>query len=126
MNFKGNVVVDALCTTDSIQCTNNAIVGGTLNVTGAASFATDSLTYNGNDRLEVAHSLTNSKVNGFITLYFNTVNSTGTPTESGKVFTGQGGGSQLLTASAHPVKITAGPGLPQIEVAGTGTRAVTN
>ena len=44
VNFKGNVVVDALCTTDSIQCTNNATVGGTLNVTGIASFAIDSST----------------------------------------------------------------------------------
>ncbi len=54
----------------------------------------------------------------------NTVNSIGVPVETGKLFTGQGG-LQILTATAHPVKITAGPGLPQIEVAGTGTRAVT-
>ncbi len=60
VNFNGNVVVDALCITDSIYGTNNATVGGTLNVTGAANFAINSSTYNGDNRLKVAHSLTNS------------------------------------------------------------------
>jgi hypothetical protein len=116
---------------DNLIITGNASVGGNLSMpTGYMSAGRDSSVYNGNDRLETAFSLNNSKVDGFSTYYMNSVNSSGTLNQTGKLFTGQGV-MALLSTTNHSLKLGSGPAVldvnpePQIEILGTGTRGVT-
>ena len=104
----------------------NASVSGNLTIaTGYITAGRDSSVYNGNDRAETAFSLNNSKVNGFSTYYMNSVNSSGTINQTGKLFTGQS--VMCLTSTTdHSLKLGAGAGVveSQIEILGSGTRGV--
>ncbi len=82
---------------------------------GYMSASRDSTVYNGNDRLEVAFSVNNSKVNGCSTYYMNTVNASGTIDQTGQLFTGQES-LQLLSTTDHSSEIGSGAvnPIPQI------------
>ena len=126
-NFRGNVVIDALCAPDSLQCTNNAAVGGALTVAQNSTFSGD-ITVSGS-RANVIAALVNTQVNGFTSIYFNNTNTGATPTETCQMFSGLGGGLYLCTNTAHSIRLSANrdvaPTTPSIEIAGTGTKAVT-
>ena len=105
--------------------TGNASIGGNLTVNnGSITLGIDSSIYNSNDRLETAFSLNNSKVNGFSTYYMNSTTVLGQTTQTGKLFTGQGG-MELLSTTNHPLRLGSGAGqIPQIELLATGSRDV--
>ena len=96
-----------------------------MNVGGALTTIGDETIVSGS-RLEVAKSLTNSMVNGFSSMYFNNVNSTATPTETGQIFRRQSGGLNLCTNTAHPIRLCSNrgtaPTVPSIEISGAGTK----
>jgi hypothetical protein len=122
-SFSGNVSMSGGTSTfnGAVTINNNLTVP-----TGYMSAGRDSSVYNGNDRAETAFSLNNSKVNGFSTYYMNSVNSSGTINQTGKLFTGQS--VMCLTSTTdHSLKLGAGAGVveSQIEILGSGTRGVT-
>ena len=53
----------------------------------------------------VTHSITNTQLNGFSSVYFNT-KSGASVNEVGQIFCGQTGGLHLRTNTAHPIKFT--------------------
>ena len=82
-----------------------------INATGALSVAQTS-TFSGDitvsgSRTNVVAGLVNTQVNGFNSIYFNNTNTGATPTETCQIFSGQGGGLNLCTNTAHPVRLSA-------------------
>ncbi len=108
-NFYGNVIVDGtLSGITNLTTSGNASVNGDVSVEGS--------------RLNVVFNITNQQANGFSSLYLNT------PAGVGQIWSGQDGGLNVATNTAHPSKFNANKfaagSVNSIEIQATGSRNV--
>ena len=106
------------------MCNINA--SGALTVAQTSTFSGD-ITVSGS-RTNVVASLVNTQVNGFNSIYLNNTNTGATPTETCQIFSGQGGGLNLCTNTAHPIRLSANkdiaPTAASIEIQATRNKNV--
>ena len=105
-------MVDGICAPNSIQCTNDATIGGAINVSGTTASV----------------SIQNTQPNSYVHLALNTTSGSPAIADSANILCGGGAGLNICTNSAHPIVLRTGvdePGAPtSMQILATGTRDV--
>ena len=112
VNFNNNVVIDGICAPASLLCTNDATIGGAINVSGTAASV----------------SIQSTQPNNYVHLALNTTSGSPAIAESAKICCGGDAGLNICTTSAHLIVLRTAvdePGAPtSMQILATGTRDV--